>query len=63
MGRYSSEVRMGHLQVIEEELNTLGRQILARQLRNDGGGGGGIYLTGPCLKPCYLLYLIQMNSN
>lgn len=29
-----SEVRMGHLQVVEREQNTLGRKILSRGLRN-----------------------------
>lgn len=31
--------KIGNLQVIEEELNTLGRQILAKQHRNNGTRG------------------------
>lgn len=31
-----SEVKMGDLQVVEAEQNTAGRQILAKQFRNNG---------------------------
>lgn len=32
-------LRMGNLQIVEEELKALGRQILVRQLRNNSTQG------------------------
>lgn len=44
-GYYISQVRIGDLQVVEEEQNTHGRKILAGQLRNSGTQRGLFRLT------------------
>lgn len=59
------EVRMSNLHAVEEECNTHGREILARQLENNGTQGRGAReisrLTGPHPKPSYLSHLIQIR--